>query len=431
MPVARFVGKLRFLAEPHPYKILYGGRDAMKSWSVAQQLILNGAQRPIRWLCAREIQRTIADSVHRLLSDTIERLEMGGHYDVQQTKISGANGTEFIFAGLKNAKNLKSYESCDGVWVEEAQTVSKASWEILLPTIRKEHSEIWVTFNPDLDTDDTYARWVLHPPPGAVVVKLSFRDNPWLSETSRARIEHLLATDPGAYDHVYEGNTRSSIEGAIFGNEMRIAESEGRIAQFPYNRLRPVHTVWDLGYGDLTAIWFVQAYDGWFTFIDYLEDEGQTIAEYLIRLQNRQYLYGTDWLPHDGVDTIIHRKLAAGERTMSIEMLMRQAGRSVRIVPKLLVTDGLNAARTVFPQCRFDREKCADGLQALRHYQWGPLNEGTGVRKREPQHSWASHGADSFRGAAIALKQPPAKAEAKPSGPVRPPRVPGAYAPFG
>lgn len=403
--IARFPAKCKFLAEPHPYKILYGGRDATKSWCVAQQLILNGSQRKIRWLCARETQKSMADSVHKLLGDTIVRLGLEHHYQVKESEIVGVNGTEFLFAGIKNAKNIKSYESCDGCWVEEAQVVSKASWEILLPTIRKQGSEIWVTFNPELNTDDTYRRWVLNPPPGAVVVKIGYEDNKWLSEISRARIEHLRATDPIAFDHIYGGNCKSSVEGAIFSGELKRAANEGRIGSVPYNRTRPVDTIWDLGFGDLTAVWFVQAYGEYFNFIDYMEGDGLTIADYLVKLQGRGYVYGIDWLPHDGIDTIIHHRLSGGDRSMSIEMLMRAAGRNVRILPKLLVADGINAARTIFPQCRFDAEKCADGIQALRHYQWGPLNE-KGVRGREPLHNWASHAADAFRGAAIAVRMP-------------------------
>lgn len=425
MTLAQFPQKLRFLAEPHPYKILYGGRDAMKSWSIAQQLVLNGAQRPIRWLCAREIQRTIADSVHKLLSDTIVRLGLSEHYRVFDSYIGGRNGTEFLFAGLKNAKNIKSYESCDGAWVEEAQTLSRESREILLPTIRKEGSEVWLTFNPEMADDDCYRYWVLNPPPGAVVCKLSYTDNPWLSEVSRARIDHLQRTDPDAFAHIYGGECRSNVEGAVFAREMAAARAEGRISMVPYNRARPVHTAWDLGFGDMTAIWFVQAYEGFFNFIDYEEGEGQTITDYLVKLQNRGYLYGTDWLPHDGVDTILHKKLA-GDRSMSVEQIMRQAGRKVRIVPKMLVSDGINAARTIFPQCRFDEDKCRTGLTWLRLYQWGAPSK-DGVRKREPLHNAASHAADAFRGAAIAVKTP----EEKKASAAPPPPPSREYAPFG
>jgi phage terminase large subunit len=424
---AQFPRKAAFLAEPHPYKVLHGGRDGTKSWCMAQQLIINGAQRRIRWLCARETQKSMADSVHKLLGDTIQRLDLSSHYDVKESEIVGRNGTEILFAGIKNAKNIKSYESCDGAWVEEAQVVSKASWEILLPTIRKENSEIWVSFNPELSTDETYKRWVLHPPPGAIVVKIGWEDNPWLSEISKARIAHLYATDPSAAAHVYGGECKQDIEGAIFSKELKAARESGRICVVPYNATRPVDTAWDLGFGDMTTIWFLQNYDGWYNFIDYEQGDGLTIADYLVRLQSKNYVYGADWLPHDGVDTIIHRRLAGtGDRSMSIEQLMRAAGRKPRIAPKLFISDRINAARTIFSRCRFDEEKCADGLQALAHYQWGPLDK-QGMRKREPLHNWASHGSDGFQAAAVAVRSPkPVEEKKRDVG--QQPRV---YSPYG
>jgi phage terminase large subunit len=406
MPKASFPDKLEFLFEPHRYKIAYGGRGGAKSWGFARALLIEGARRPLRILCARETQKSIADSVHRLLSDQIKELGLQAVYSVQAATINAINGTEIIFAGLRhNVNNIKSVEAADVVWVEEAQNVSRDSWEVLIPTIRKENSEIWVSFNPDLETDDTYKRFVLSPPPGAFVQKITYRDNPWFPEVLRVEMEHLRDTNLGAYEHVYEGSCKSSVEGAIFAAEMKKATEEGRIGNVPYNKTKPVDTIWDLGFSDLTTVWFVQPYSGYFNFIDYLQGEGLTIADYVVKLQNKGYVYGTDWLPHDGIDTIIHRRLSGGDRTMSIDMLMRGAGRNVQIVPKLYVADGINAARTIFPQCRFDAEKCADGLQALRHYQWGPVNE-RGVRSAEPLHNWASHASDAFRGAAVALKQP-------------------------
>lgn len=423
-----FPKKLGFLFRPAPYKIAYGGRDGTKSWGFATALLELGAAKPLRILCARETQKSIADSVHKLLGDTIGRLNFGLKYRILESKIVGTNGTEIIFAGLKhNIDNIKSLEGADIVWVEEAQTVSKASWEKLLPTIRKEGAEVWVSFNPNLATDDTYVRWVLQPPPGAVVQKIGWEDNRWISEISKTRIEHMQAMDPVAFDHIYGGEPISAVEGAVFGAEMKAAQAEGRIGDIPYNRGRKVDTIWDLGFGDLTAVWFVQAYDGWYNFIDYLEGEGQTISDYLVQLQAKGYLYGTDWLPHDGVDTIIHHRLAGmGDRSMSIEMLMRDAGREVRICPKMYIADGINAARTVFPQCRFNSETCAQGLMALRLYQWAPPSA-LGVAKREPLHNRWSHGADAFRGAAIAVRQPEAEKEAaRPKA-----RRVQEYAPFG
>jgi phage terminase large subunit len=397
----------KVLFEPSRYKVLYSGRGAAKSWSIAAALLIIGAQRPLRVLCARETMQSMKDSVHRLLSDTIDRLGLRGVYQVQQATILGPNGTEFVFAGLKhNVTNIKSVEGMDVVWVEEAQSVSKDSWDTLIPSIRKPNSEIWVSFNPDLDTDDTYKRFVLKPQPGAKVVKLSWRDNPWFPEVLRVEMEHLKATAPLDYAHIWEGETRSTVDGAIYGQELTDAQSEGRITTVSVDRTKPVHTFWDLGYGDKTAIWFGQAmYGGTYHLVDYLEGEGLTIEKYLIQLQNKPYMYGVDWLPHDGVDAILHKRLSGGDRTRSIEQIIRAAGRSVRITPKLNKLTGINAARTILPNCRFDAEKCADGLQALRHYQWGPINE-HGMTRREPLHNWASHAADAFRGFATSIRTP-------------------------
>lgn len=442
-----FPKKLGFLFKPAPYKIAYGGREGTKSWGYAAALLELGAARPLRILCVRETQTSIAASVHQLLQDTIKRLHMEHRYDVQQNTILGRNGTEFIFAGLKhNVHNIKSLEGADLVWVEEAQTVSKASWDTLLPTIRKEGAEVWVSFNPDLATDDTYRRWVLNPPPGAIVVKIGWEDNRWLSGISKARIEHMRETSSKDFSHIYGGECKSEVEGAIFGAEMKAAMDGGRIGGVPYNRMKPVTTIWDLGFGDPTAIWFLQAYDGFFNFIDYLESQDETTADYVIKLQNKAYVYDVDWLPHDGVDTIIHRRLSGtGDRSKSIEMLLREARRTVRIVPKLLITDQVNAARLFFNQCRFDAEKCSDGLQALRHYQWDtreakseeldprPQKGNERVRKgKVPLHNWASHASSAFMGAAVAVKQPKREEAEKPKGPPpAPPRLPGPYTPFG
>lgn len=424
-----FPKKLAFLFEPHPGKVAYGGRDGTKSWGFATALVEQASslsywrglgRNKLRILCARETQKSIDASVHQLLSDTIERLQLQDRFTIQEQRIvCHANGSEFIFAGLRhNPAAIKSAEGVDIVWVEEAQSVSKDSWSKLIPTVRKPGSEIWVSLNPELDTDDTFVRWILRPVPGTVVVKIGWEDNRWLSERSRVAIDHMRATSPADFAHIYGGECRSSVQGAIFAEELKKVTAEGRITEVPYNRMRPVETAWDLGFHDNTSVWFFQAYDGFVNFIDYLEGSGLTIADYLVQLQGKGYVYGQDWLPHDSVDTIIHKHLAGGDKSKSIEMLMRGAGRKVRVTPKLYVTDRINAARTLFPQCRFDAEKCADGVQALRHYQWGPIVEGLSApgkpvyKGREPLHSWASHGADAFCYAAIAAKQP--KLERKP-----------------
>lgn len=396
---ADFPERLAFLFEPARYKVAYGGRGAAKSWNFARALIILGAQRKLRILCARETQKSIADSVHRLLSDQIELLGLQSNYEVLQSSITSTTGTEIFFAGLKhNINNIKSVEACDICWIEEAQSVSRHSWEVLIPTIRKEGSEIWATFNPDLESDDTYQRFVVHPPPDARVVKVSYRDNPWFPSVLRKEAEHLRVTDPTAFHHVWEGHCKSVAEGAIYEKEIRAAEIENRITRVPYDATKPVDTFWDLGFGDATAIWFAQAVGREYHLIDYIDGVRHTIEEYLRRMQERPYLYGTCFLPWDGQA----KELGSGR---SIEELIRATGRQVRIVSKLSVADGINAARTIFRQCWFDRERCADGLSSLRHYRYGEVAR-TGVATREPIHDWASHAADAFRYFAVAIQTP-------------------------
>lgn len=397
----------KFLFQPARYKVLYSGRGAAKSWSIAAALLIIGAQRPLRVLCARETMQSMKDSVHRLLSDTIDRMGLRGVYEVQQATILGPNGTEFIFAGLlHNVANIKSAEGVDIVWVEEAQSVSQDSWDTLIPTIRKEGSEIWISFNPRLATDPTYKNFVLDPPATAKVVKLSWRDNPWFPEVLRIELEEDKRRNMAKYLHVWEGECTSSVEGAVYGDEMAVALNEGRITSVSIDRTRAVDTFWDLGYGDSTAIWFAQALPGGTVhLVDYLENNGKPISWYLLELQSKGYLYGKDWLPHDGVDAIIHTKLASGDKTRSIEQIMRASGRNVRIAPKLNITSGINAARSLLPNCRFDESKCARGLDCLRMYQWGPASK-TGVSRSEPLHDQYSHGADAFRTLATSIRTP-------------------------
>jgi phage terminase large subunit len=396
---AEFPEKLDFLFEPHRYKVAWGGRGAAKSWNFARALVIMAAQRRIRILCARETQKSIADSVHKLLADQIRMLGLGWCYEVLQSSITSVNGSEFFFAGLRhNIDNIKSVEACDIAWVEEAQAVSRGSWEVLIPTIRKEGSEIWATFNPDLESDDTYQRFVVHPPPGAAVVKLSYRDNPWFPQVLRDEAEHLRKVDPAAYHHVWEGHCKSAAEGAIYAAEIRSAESENRIGRVPYDATKPVDTFWDLGFGDSTAIWFAQAVGGEYRLIDYVDGAAKPLEHYLRQLQDRPYLYGTYFLPWDA------RAKELGSGT-SIEELIRAAGRRCQIVTRLSVADGINAARTMFRQCWFDREKCADGLQALRHYRY-QRNDELGTARREPLHDWASHASDAFRYFAVAIQTP-------------------------
>ncbi|HKU52490.1 MAG TPA: PBSX family phage terminase large subunit, partial [Nitrospira sp.] len=185
-PSIEFPEALQCLFQPKRFKVLRGGRGAGRSWGVARALLLIGAQRSIRVLCVREFQNSIGESVHKVLSDQIEALGLNSIYRIEKAKIYGTNGTEFSFEGIKNnTTRIKSYEGIDYCWVEEAVKVSKSSWEILIPTIRREGSEIWMTFNPELETDYTYKRWVVSPDESTICRKMTFEDNPWFPEVLR------------------------------------------------------------------------------------------------------------------------------------------------------------------------------------------------------------------------------------------------------
>lgn len=213
------------LAEPARYKVMYGGRGAGKSFTVASFLLLKGIQRPLRILCAREYQVSIRDSVHRLLADRIDALGLSPFYDVTQNSISGMNGTEFTFKGLHhNSQEIKSFEGADICWVEEAQAVSAESWDVLVPTIRKEGSEIWLTFNPLSPDDATWTRFVKNPPPNAWVKKILYSDNPWFPDVLEDERRHLQETDPELYQHVWLGEPRTISDAQVFKGRYLIQE---------------------------------------------------------------------------------------------------------------------------------------------------------------------------------------------------------------
>jgi len=399
---AQFPAKLECLFQPESirYRVLFGGRGGAKSWGIARALLIKAIQNPLRILCAREFQTSIKDSVHKLLSDQITAMGLDTFFEITQAQIRGKNGSEFNFVGLKNnVANVKSYEGVDICWVEEAQTVSRHSWNVLIPTIRKEKSEIWVSFNPELETDETYQRFVANPPTNAVIQKINWSDNPWFPETLREEKDALKSRDIQAYNTVWEGMCRQTIDGAIFAREMQLAEAEGRITKVLYDPVKPVHAVFDLGWADMTAVWFVQFIGMETRLIRYFEVNQTTMTEILAKMQTFGYLYDTIWLPHDAQN----KTLASNGR--SIEDIVRSAGHKTRILERVPVVDSINAARSMFRSCYFDRENCHEGLQCLRHYRY-EVDPETNQFSRTPLHDHYSHGADAFRYIGLMVNEP-------------------------
>ena len=435
---AEFPEKLAPLFQPKRYKVLKGGRGGAKSWGVARALLVLGAQRPLRWLCAREYQNSIKDSVHWLFKDQIHRLQLDAFYDVQKLGIFGKNGTEFGFEGLHhNITNLKSWEGADGAWVEEAQVVSKSSWDILIPTIRKEGSEIWITMNPEFEDDATYERFVSNPPKSAIVIDINWRDNPWFPKVLEEERLDLLARDPDAYDHVWEGRCRQWVEGAIYANELRRAYNDERVCAVEFDDALPVYTAWDLGHTDDTAIWWYQVARGEIHLLESYSCSGASLGEFASQILGREvsidligdevvaslgesipdlahrrlYRYAKHWLPHDA-----RAKTLAAKGKSTVEQLAAPLGKSkLAIVPDIGVEDGIQAARTAFSRCWFDQDGCDAGLKSLRRYQRQLQQDGLSYKKI-PFHNWASHYADAFRMMAVAWRNEAEPDEAAPRG---------------
>jgi phage terminase large subunit len=419
--IAEIPESLAFLYEPAEIKAIVGGRGKGASWGIADALLTLGTKRPLRWLCTRETMESIEESTHATLSSRIVALGLQDEYEVQQRKILSrrwAGGAEqgdplagrygFSFAGLyDNAKGLKSYEGYDGCWLAEAQELTKASWLNLVPTFRKDPpagpfgdkgvgSEIWVDFNPQLDTDFAWERFVLNPSPRMKVVRISWRDNPFFPQKLRDEMEEMRRDDPDSYEHVYEGVPASNIKGAVFLDEMKRVDMDQRIGSVPYGPGQPVLTFWDVGL-DTTAIWFLQARAMQIALIDYYENKGKGIDHYAQVLQSRGYVYGQHWLPWDVGVQAAPQGMGAGK---SLEFILRGYGFDVRSSPRWVNTQvAINAARQFFPRCHFDGLKCEAGIRGLRRYQWGDPPK-SGATTRQPLHDWASHPAAAFQYAA-------------------------------
>lgn len=223
--------KLEPLFKPKRFKVIYGGRGSGKSRGVAEALILKAQLEKHRILCTREFQGSIRESVHRLLTDTITRQGAEPYFETLQNGITGQNGSEFIFEGLKNnVTKIKSFEGVTICWCEEAENITEFSWDTLIPTIRTDNSEIWLTFNPYDEADETWQRFIVpyqealdrdgyYEDDEHVIIKLNWRDNPWFPDELRKEMERTKAENHGKYLHIWEGETNSDYEDSIIQPE--------------------------------------------------------------------------------------------------------------------------------------------------------------------------------------------------------------------
>ena len=215
----------RVLGRKSRYKVLEGGRGGGKSTPTADALVVKAANEKLRILCTREMQNSIRDSVHRLLCDRIEALGLSEFFVIQRESIVSLCGSEFIFKGLRhNISEIKSMEGVDICWCEEAEKISKDSWETLVPTIRKENSEIWVTFNPEDEKSATYQRFIVNPPPDCLHAHVTYKDNKYFPDVLRKEMEYDKRVDYEKYMHVWEGQLKKYGDGCIFKGKIRVEE---------------------------------------------------------------------------------------------------------------------------------------------------------------------------------------------------------------
>ncbi len=407
----QFPKKAKCLFQPSPYKVFHGGRGGSKSWDMVRAALILGSHRSLFVLCTREIQQSIDVSVYKLICDQIVAMGLEHVYEAYDQEIrSKINNTRFVFAGLKNQFNkIKSYEGIDLCIVFEATFISYGAWEALLPTVRRDPpfgpfgqgSEVWIEFNPELATDETYKRWVLDPPPGTVVVEINFWDNPWFPDILRKQMEAAKKKDEDNYLTVWCGKTRKALTGAVYAKELYAALTDDpcRISPYvKYDKTKPVTVVFDLGRADTMALWFVQQIGMDHAVIRYYGNTGFDFAHYMDYVDDLPYRVGKVILPHDAKHKVVQARFS----------ILRQArdnwgdSRVPKPIPATKPVVRINAVRSIFPRLFFNEADTSEGILGLQHYQYG-VNE-NGQRTAEPLHNWASHPADSLGHYALSLQ---------------------------
>lgn len=397
------------LLAPARYKGAWGGRGSGKSQFFAGHLVEYAlATRGFRGLCGREVQKSLKESAKRLIEDTLERFRLGTRdgfkvfSDVIQTPGDGA----IMFQGLQDhtAESIKSFEGVDVFWGEEASNISARSLQLLRPTIRKEGSELWFSWNPRLKNDpvDVMFRQGAMPT-GAVCVRANWQDNPWFPSVLEQERQDCLANNADQYAHIWEGDYISVSIGSYFAEGLARAKQDGRIGRLNADPLLSVRAYWDIGgtgaKADAAAVWLVQFVGREIRVLGYYEAVGQPLAAHVAWLRQNGHEGIHCVLPHDGdTQDRVH--------DVSYASALRAAGFPVTVIPnqgKGAAAMRIEAVRRLLPQCWFDEAKTEPGRLALGWYHERrdeTRNVGLG-----PEHDWSSHAADAFGLMAVAYEQ--------------------------
>lgn len=410
------------LLEPARYKGAYGGRGSGKSYFFADNVIDEALCKPgLRVVCIREVQKDLKDSAKRLIEDRLKFHDLGENqgFKIFYDRIVTPGNGIIVFHGMQDhtAESIKSLEGFDVAWVEESQTLSSRSLDMLRPTIRKENSEIWFSWNPrrKVDPVDVLLRQGT-PPTNAVVVRANWDDNPWFPKVLEQERQDCLSSQPENYEHIWEGDYVGVSQGAYYAKQLAVAKREHRIGRVAPDPLLTIRLFADIGgtgaKADAFVFWVAQFIGQEIRILDYYEAQGQDLATHLAWMHHEDRKYTKEraqiWLPHDGET---HDKVYS----VSYESAFKDAGYKVTVIPnqgKGAAMKRIEEGRRLFPQMWFDQEKCSGGLDALGWYHEKVdtvRNIGLG-----PNHDWASHGADAFGLMAVAHKVPrPAGAKAE------------------
>lgn len=393
------------LLQPKRYKGAYGGRGGAKSHFFAERVLKTCVAKPTRVVCIREVQDSIRDSVRQLLVDKIQKLGLGKLFTALDTEIRGPNGSLIIFKGMQsyNAETIKSLEAYDIAWVEEAQTLSQRSLDMLRPTIRKDGSELWFSWNPRYKTDPVDKFFRSNPSPETVSVMVNWRDNPWFPDVLAKDMAHDFENDPDKAESVWNGAYGSS-EGAILSRWVIEAEREGRINnEVQFDPLgSPIEVSSDLGFRDTASWWYWQRKVGGFSLLKYDGDSGLDADDWIPRIQEALASIGKlgkIWLPHDAKAKTFQSKHTSVEKFLAAFGINR-----VDIVPQSNKLDQISAARKVIKRCEFNREQCEAGIDGLLAWEF-EYNDDGNVFSKFPLHNWASHPGDAFAYGAQTMEQ--------------------------
>ncbi len=398
------------LLAPSRYKGAHGGRGSGKSHFFAERVVVESiAQRGLRTVCIRESLRSLKESSKLLIEDKIQSLGVGSYFRVLNDRIETPGDGLIIFQGMQDhtAESIKSLEGFSRAWLEEAQAISERSLSLLRPTIRRNGSEIWASWNPRRKTDaiDKFLRQ--EKPAGAVVIEANWRDNPWFPDVLRAEREIDLQLHADRYEHIWEGGYARAFEGAYFAKELAACRVQGRIGHLGADHLLPIRAIFDLGgsgaSADAMAIWICQWVAREIRILAYFEGVGQTLGYYINELRAKGYPPEQldAIIPHDGVN----ENNITGKRYQ--DHLSEAGFRNVEVVKnqgKGAAMMRVEATRRLFPQIWFNESTTEAGRDALGYYhERKDENRDVGLG---PEHDWSSHAADAFGLMCVAYEQP-------------------------